>query len=354
MVCNINPVNGTTVFAERQFGDHRRNLNSGSGTWATINSGIPTNNGQWVVPVAEDQSDGDHLYTNHSAFGVYRSTNSGSSWINVASHTAVWIDISSVDGNLIWTVSGGPPKYSTDDGATWFSSAPYGFLTGGETKVLAHPTDAITAFVTFSGYGEGLAHVAVTTDLGASWANATGNFPSQPVNAIAVNPSNPDQWFIGTDVGVWVSVTGGETWFPYETGLPNAVVVDLEIKASLQKLVAGTHGRGAWEVNINPAIGTSADLAVTAGPIHLMLDRPWPNPVEDRTLLRYAAKHDGQVTLSVYDVQGRLVSRLAEFAAGDGVIRTTPWFPDDVGSGVYFAVLQAGEDQKSQKLIVRK
>jgi hypothetical protein len=273
--------------------------------------------------------------------------------VSVASHNAVWIDISPVDGDIVWTVSGGAPKYTTDDGGTWFDAAAYGFLTGGETKVLAHPLDANTAFVTFSGYGEGIAHVAMTTDLGASWTDVTGDFPSQPVNAIAVNPSHPTQWFIGTDVGVWGSITGGQHWGPYEVGLPNAVVLDLEIKDSLQKLVAGTHGRGAWEVDITPPISTSATLAEGQGPIHLMLDPPWPNPVGDRTLLRFAAKHDGRVTLKIYDVQGRLVSDLWE-ANGDGVIRTTPWFPENAPSGVYFAVLAAGEDRKSQKLIVRR
>ena len=68
----------------------------------------------------------------------------------------------------------------------------------------------------------------------------------------------------------------------------------------------------------------------------LMLDEPWPNPARDRTLLRYAARSDAPVTLRIFDVQGRLVSDLEDFARGDGVIRTTPWFTDDVPSGVYF------------------
>ncbi|MBZ0270149.1 T9SS type A sorting domain-containing protein [bacterium] len=350
MVCNINPLNGTTVYAEIQNGSHRKNTNSGSGSWSTINNGIPGSNSQWVVPVAEDQSAGNHLYTSHSGSGLYRTTNGGSLWTNVAPHTATWIDISPVDGNIIWSV--GSPKVSTDDGNSWTNAASYGFTVGGETKVLCHPTDANTALVTFSSYGA-LAHVAMTTDLGGSWTDVTGDFPSQPVNAIAINPSHTEQWFIGTDVGVWTSSNGGVNWLPYETGFPNAVVVDLEIKDSLQKLVAGTHGRGAWEIDITQP-STSVDIATSRENVHLMFDRPWPTPISDRVLLRYAAKHDGEVSLRIYDVQGRLVSDVASLSSGDGVIRTTPWYPADVRSGVYFAVLQAGEMQKTQKLIVRK
>ncbi len=85
-----------------------------------------------------------------------------------------------------------------------------------------------------------------------------------------------------------------------------------------------------------------------------MLDPPMPNPVGDRTLLRYAAKHEGRVTLHIYDVAGRLVADLAELPRGDGVIRTTPWFPENAPSGVYFAVVRAGDQQVSRKIVVTK
>jgi hypothetical protein len=194
----------------------------------------------------------------------------------------------------------------------------------------------------------------MTTDFGATWTNVGGDFDAvaQPVNAIAVDPSNPNEWFIGTDVGVWHSGNGGVNWLPWETGLPNAVVLDLEIADGARKLVAGTHGRGAWEINL-PSTGT--DVAVNGPePRNLMFDPPSPNPVSGRTMLRYAAKSSGPVHLRVFDVQGRLVTDVEDFSTGDGVIRTTPWFADDVPSGVYFAVLQAGADRITRKITVLK
>ena len=137
------------------------------------------------------------------------------------------------------------------------------------------------------------------------------------------------------------------------TETAQGVVDDLEVKVSLSKLVAGTHGRGAWEIDLAP-VGTDVNVAVDPADLKLMLDPPSPNPVSDRTMLRYAAKHDGPVSLEIYDVQGRLVSDLQDFARGDGVIRTTPWFTDDVVAGVYFAVLRAGDVRKTQKIIVTK
>jgi hypothetical protein len=173
------------------------------------------------------------------------------------------------------------------------------------------------------------------------------------VNAVAIDPSSTDDWYIGTDMGVWKSVNGGVNWLPFETGFPNTVVADLEIQDVERKLVAGTHGRGAWEVDI-PLGSTASPVSVSGGPERLMLDRPSPNPINDRTMLRFAARSGESVQLRVYDVQGLLVSDLFSMDHGDGIIRTTPWFATDVPSGVYFARLTAGADQLTQKIIVRK
>ncbi len=351
MVCNINPNNGTTVYAEQQFGTHYKSLNSG-GSWTGINNGIPTSQGHWVAAVAERADLGNILFTSHPT-GTYRTTDGGSNWSLVDGTSAGWIDVSEVNGNYVWKASGINVRYSTDNGDTWQAAGPFGFLSSGVAKILAHPTDLNTVFTCFLGYGTG-AKVARSTDLGATWQDVTGDLPIQPCNAIEVNPSNPNQWFLGTDTGVWASENGGVNWVPFEDGLPNSQVLDLEIQNSLQKLVAGTHGRGAWEIDIPATIGTDVAVQVSPTPRNLLLDAPFPNPVKSETMFRFAAKSDAKVSLVVYDVQGRVVSDLADFATGDGVIRSTPWYTDDVPSGVYFAVLRAGTESVSRKVVVAR
>jgi len=257
-----------------------------------------------------------------------------------------------VDSDVVWTVAGITGKRSTDDGGTWTDLAPYGFFAGSATKVVAHPTDVNSAFVSFSGYSVGFTHVAKTTDGGASWTDLTGNLPDAPVNAIVVDNLDPNRIFVGTDIGVWVTTDSGGSWVPFETGLPNTVIVDLEIQRTARKLVAGTHGRGAWEVDITTA-PTGVEVA-TPNPLNLMFDPPSPNPVTSETILRFAAKYHGEVTVSIFDVTGRLVNEVSRLAVGDGIIRMAPWYADDVPSGVYFAVLQAGPDKITRKIVVAK
>jgi hypothetical protein len=359
MVCNIGGTNSDFAYGEIQFGDHRKSTNRGL-TFFSFNSGLPGGNSQWVVPVALDYNDEEHLLTYESGSGtsgVYRSTN-GSSWSQVATHSATWIDISRLNGQVAYSGTGSTVHTTTDNGNSWTANA-VGFATGGVTKVLADPVDVNTVYATFSSYSSSVAHVAKSTNQGSTWTDISGNLPAIPVNAIAVDPSNPADVYIGTDLGVWFTRDNGANWYPVgDATLPNAVVLDMEIRDADRKLVVGTHGRGAWELTIPAEIENdptdAPNVAVNPELRNLMLDRAWPNPASDRTLLRYAARSDAPVSLKIYDVNGRIVSDLEDFGRGDGVIRTTPWFTVDVPSGVYFAVLQAGSLQKSQKITVIK
>ena len=47
-----------------------------------------------------------------------------------------------------------------------------------------------------------------------------------------------------------------------------------------------------------------------------------------------------------------MVSDLTRHDRGDGIIRVTRWVTDDVPNGVYFAVLEVGEERKSRKITV--
>ncbi len=350
MVCNVTPTNADQIFAESQFGNHVRSNNGGQ-SWRTIMQGIPSSSGAWITPVDQDQNAPEHLFTYQNGT-MYRTWSSGNVWVDVGGGQAKWISISPVDGEMVWTVGSSIVRYTTDDGDTWNTAASFGFGVGNATKIQAHPTDVNTAFVTFSGYGS-YAHVAMTTDMGASWTDVTGDFPSQPVNTMIADPVNPDIWFIGTDVGVWSSTNGGTAWLPFETGFPNAVVTDLEIRRDARKLVAGTYGRGSWEIDLHEATGV-ADSRPIGSSLNLMLDPAAPNPFRSQTLLRFAAKSDAPVVLDVFDIRGRRVERLADLPRGDGVIRNMQWSADGLASGVYFLRLRAGGEELARRVVITR
>jgi hypothetical protein len=61
-----------------------------------------------------------------------------------------------------------------------------------------------------------------------------------------------DILYVGTDRGVYVSTDRGDSWSALQGGLPNVPVHDLVVHPRERELVAGTHGRSIWIVDVLP------------------------------------------------------------------------------------------------------
>lgn len=69
-------------------------------------------------------------------------------------------------------------------------------------------------------------------------------------NALAVDPGAPDNVYAGADIGVWHSPDKGQNWQPFQNGLPDAPVFDLQFHPTKRLLRAATHGRGLYEIKV--------------------------------------------------------------------------------------------------------
>lgn len=117
--------------------------------------------------------------------------------------------------------------------------------------------DARTGAV-YATYGNfGGAHVYRSVDNGNTWHSLDGagptGLPDIPVHSIVVDPDDRRRLYLGTDLGVMVSIDGGATWMSEETGFGPAVTMWLSMirtPGGRKQLFAFTHGRGAWRVSI--------------------------------------------------------------------------------------------------------
>jgi hypothetical protein len=127
-------------------------------------------------------------------------------------------------------------------------------------RAVIDPNNPNTAYITLDGYGVTTGHVWKTTNLSAvtpTWNSVSSGIPDVPVNAFAVDPLNSNNLYAGTDIGVYNSIDGGNTWNPYGNSLPRVAVFDLKVTAKRTVRIA-THGRGMWEI-----AAVSAGLAVS-------------------------------------------------------------------------------------------
>ena len=147
------------------------------------------------------------------------------------------------------------------------TNGPLATLTRTFGAVAVHPTNASIAYVGVQGFATG--HVFKTTDGGSSWTDITGNLPDAPVNTILVDPTQSNNLYVGSDVGVFVATDGGtagETWQQVGAGLPGTTVFQLNFGGSgaTRILIAATHGRGAW--TIAPLGTATPDFGLTLTP----------------------------------------------------------------------------------------
>lgn len=131
-------------------------------------------------------------------------------------------------------------------------------------RAVIDPNNPDTAYVTLDGYGVTTGHVWKTTNLSAAtptWTSMSSGIPDVPVNGFAVDPLNSNNLYAGTDIGVYNSTDGGNTWNPYGTGLPRVAVFDLKVTAKRTVRIA-THGRGMWETAaVSAGLGVSIALS---------------------------------------------------------------------------------------------
>lgn len=117
--------------------------------------------------------------------------------------------------------------------------------------------DEATFYVSFDNHRENdfTPYLFVTTDFGKSFSSIAGDLPADGpdfIHVIREDPVNRNLLFVGTDVGVYMSANGGGSWQRFMTGLPTVPVHDLKIHPRDHDLIAGTHGRSIWIVNIGP------------------------------------------------------------------------------------------------------
>ncbi len=93
-----------------------------------------------------------------------------------------------------------------------------------------------------------------------------------------------------------------------------------------------------------------ADRPSAQGDVRL---QTYPNPFNPTTVIVYTLPRRDHVSLSVYDVAGRLVAALVDEVRAAGQHRIV-WRPLGVASGVYFCRLQIGSETMSRKVTLLK
>ncbi len=252
-------------------------------------------------------------------------------------HTTITvISESPRESNVIWVgTDDGNLQFTRDGGASWTNVA--GNVSGlpkasWVSWVEASRFDPGTAYAAFDRhtFGDMTPWVYRTQDFGKTWTRIAG--PAGPVrgyaHVIKEDTVKKDLLFLGTELGLFISIDGGKSWAEFRGGdFPRVAVRDLQIHPRDGDLVLATHGRGIWIVDdLSPLRALSGD--VLAKDVAFLPGRPaqqrmaagggWSegdatyigeNPPPGAVITYYLrARHlYGPIQIEVLDGQGKVV-----------------------------------------------
>jgi photosystem II stability/assembly factor-like uncharacterized protein len=243
----------------------------GQRVWKSVNRGDT-----WV-PLSDDLSTRDSsrvVLSMRRTGGITRDTT------NAETHgTITTLAESPVRPGILWA--------GTDDGNVWLSRNDGGAwenLTGRfpgvpprtwVSRVEPSSFDTGTVYVAFDGHRDDnfRPYVFVSNDFGRTFRSLSATLPeSEYVHVIREDPRRRGLLFLGTEVTAYASTDGGESWRRFAEGLPPAPVHDLKIHPRDRVLVAATHGRSIYVVDIGPL--EEATDSILAAPAHVFAIEP--------------------------------------------------------------------------------
>jgi len=148
-----------------------------------------------------------------------------------------------------------------NDGGNWENLTPK-FATLGVPNdayvVRVEPShfDTLSFYVAFENHrwNDFTPYLFATEDGGKSFHSIVNNLPkSSPADYLHVireDPHNRDLLFVGSSRTAYASIDRGKTWSKFATNFPTVPVFDLQIHPRDHELIAATHGRSLWIVDI--------------------------------------------------------------------------------------------------------
>jgi photosystem II stability/assembly factor-like uncharacterized protein len=380
MYVQIDPRDNKTLYWGFQFGYYTRVGADGKRERVRPRNKLkePALRYNWATPIHLSEHNPDILY--FGANKLFRSMDRGETWTAISGDLTVSTERGDVPFATLTSIDESPERFGllwagTDDGqvhVTRDGGGTWNDVSGGlpadrwVSRVEASHWDESTAYVSLNGYRDDdiTAYVYRTSDLGKTWTDISAGLPDEPVNVVREDPVNGEVLYVGTDRGVYVSLDGGKAWQALQSGLPNVPVHDLVVHPRERELVAGTHGRSVWVVDVLPVQELdkyTMDEAVEVFPLEDVKSsrgwkrrrsewwhRPEDAPYVDVTF--WAAK-DGKVTVSVWDEIGDYVlfKESIDAVRGINVYRWDLLLDEDLALEAEREQVAAGREKKREK-----
>jgi ligand-binding sensor domain-containing protein len=337
MHVQVDTRDNATLYTGSQFGYYGRRGPAGHGD-VRPQAGLKETplRYNWNTPILLSSHNQDIVY--YGTNKLFRSMDKGVTWTAISPDLTTSKERGDVPYATITSISESPKRFGllwvgtddghvdvSDDGGVHWNSVDKSLPKQWVSRVVASSHDEHRAYITLNGYrnDDMTPWVYRSDDMGKSWTSISAGLPSESVNVIREDPVNADVLYIGTDRGVYVSLDRGAHWDSLQANLPNVPVHDLAVHPRERELIAGTHGRSVWIVDVLPVQELSKVRNET---VHLFpvektqFDRDWKSAPSlwfdesqdlPRLKLPFWAKAAGTAQFAVLDKNGNTVREVS-------------------------------------------
>lgn len=368
----IDPTDPNIVYSAGFYGSISR-TDLGTGERKDIapkpGKGEPKLRGQWVAPFIISPHNPRIIY--HGMNILYRSMDRGDTWEKISPdltynepdkmgdipfQTLFAISESPLKFGLIYAGTDDGRVHITKDGGTTWQEIGKGLpYRKWVSRLAASAFDLGTVYMSQNGKRDDdfAAYLWKSTDFGETWQDISANIPGGPVNVIREDPKNKNVLYVGTDFGVYVSINGGKSWQSLPTGLPTTYVQDLVIHPRENILIAATHGRGMWAMDVSCIQALTDDVLAKKvylfdmEPAKLPRRRWWRWAGGREAVIAYYLKNAQKVNMTIKDGSGKVVKEMQ--ADGHAGLNVATWDlkkivdPKAKPGGVRYPFVNAGK-----------
>jgi photosystem II stability/assembly factor-like uncharacterized protein len=264
-VCRVDPIDPDIVYSESQGGAiQRRNLRTGDR--ASIRPrripGKPAHRFNWNTPFILSAHNSSIFYSGGEY--VFRSVERGDHLHVISPEitrtkkgSATALAESPRNGDVLWVgTDDGNLWVTRNGGSTWTEVSAKVGLPGPRWVSSIEPSRAVDgrAYVAFDGHrsNDDEPYLYVTEDFGQTWKSIRGNLPWGSTRVCREDVKNPEMLYAGTEFAAWVSANRGASWTKLNNNLPTVAVHEFAQHPLTGEIVAATHGRSLWVLDVTP------------------------------------------------------------------------------------------------------
>ncbi|MBN1151296.1 hypothetical protein JXA84_08775 [candidate division WOR-3 bacterium] len=355
---NVDYDNSNIIYAEAQYGYLGKSTNCGNSFDIIFTNSSHGERTNWSTPVVMSPHDNQVLF--YGAQRVWKTTNGGSSWNaispdltggsgsgNLVYGTITTISQSQVNPSVVWAGTDDSRVWVTTNGGSSWTMVSQNLPDRWCTRVTADFSNPAKCYVSFSGYkiGEHLPHIFVTQDYGLNWTDISGNLGEIPVNDIIPDPQISGRLYAGTDFGLYYTVDGGNTWMVVGDH-PICPVFDIDLHDGQRFLVSGTHGMSMFKMLIPVSTVEETPVQPETG---VFVESVVPEPFEEYSVLKLGLRVHSDVSVDLYDVNGRKVQMVFEGSLEPGS-HTFRIEGEKLPAGSYFLSIRQNEIRISRRI----